>query len=379
MKNIVRSLIIICFGASIGSSVYAQSEFSSEHLKETATNIGLSHLDTLKCGDNKVVLGKDTIFVRKNEDGVIDHIGKPLFPKMAREKNPLPVYDYMEYVYLNYLLNKNGNKLLFKDVVFITGGWKDFASVTPNDLCNISNIDNKAFQIEWKKDEEPIVSVLIPIRYDVLSNMSRTEMQNAFILGEKKTTVKLALDTINADTAKLIKTMAGYTEIFYHKGDSYINEKINNNYYFVMKDSLLKPVADKNLPMESIANIIVLPSLKQIGNYTAKIKYLLSNNKTVEQTTTIRQIIDYAMKQGCKPYFGLEGIKDGTVNFSLFLYNENSGYDHIFRLSCKTEDIGTDAMTFTGRGSLFAPTTNVKSLFDDGDKKSSVTFKLNSK
>ena len=146
-----------------------------------------------------------------------------------------------------------------------------------------------------------------------------------------------------------------------------------------MKDSLLKPVADKDLPMESIANIIVLPSLKQIGNYTAKIKYLLSNNKTVEQATTIRQIIDYAMKQGCKPYFGLEGIKDGTVNFSLFLYNENSGYDHIFRLSCKTEDICTDDLTFTGRGNLFAPTTNVKSLFDDGDKKSSVTFKLNSK
>ena len=133
------------------------------------------------------------------------------------------------------------------------------------------------------------------------------------------------------------------------------------------------------MPMESIANIMVLPSSKQIGNYKAKIRYLLSNNKTVEQTTTIRQIIDYAMKQGCKPYFGLEGIKDGNVNFSLFLYNENSGYDHIFRLSCKTEDIGSDALTFTGRGSLYAPTTNVKSLYSDGDKKSNVTFKLNSK
>ena len=374
-----RWLFLAIIWISIYNSIYAQSEFSSEHLKETAINIGLSHLDTLKCGDNMVVLGKDTIIVRKNEDGVIDHIGKQLFPIMAREKNPLPVYDYMEYVYLNYLLNKNGNKLLFKDVAFIKGGWKELASVTPNDQCNITNIDNKAFQIEWKKDDKALVSVLIPIRYDVLSNMSRTEMQNAFIQGEKKTIVKLSDEQMSQDTAKLTKTLVGDTEILYYKGKSYLNEKITNNYYLVWNDSLLNPIADKEMPMESIANIMVLPSSKQIGNYKAKIRYLLSNNKIVEQTTTIRQIIDYAMKQGCKPYFGLEGIKDGVINFSLFLYNENSGYDHIFRLSCKTEEIGTDALTFTGRGSMYAPTTNVKSLYSDGDKKSNVTFKLNSK
>ena len=374
-----RWLFLALIWISIYNSIYAQNEFSSEHLKETAINIGLSHLDTLKCGDNMVVLGKDTIIVRKNEDGVIDHIGKQLFPIMAREKNPLPVYDYMEYVYLNYLLNKNGNKLLFKDVAFIKGGWKELASVTPNDQCNISNIDNKAFQIEWKNDEKALVSVLIPIRYDVLSNMSRTEMQNAFIQGEKKTIVKLSDERMSQDTAKLTKTLVGDTEILYYKGKSYLNEKITNNYYLVRNDSLLPPITDKDMPMESIANIMVLPSSKQIGNYKAKIRYLLSNNKIVEQTTTIRQIIDYAMKQGCKPYFGLEGIKDGVINFSLFLYNENSGYDHIFRLSCKTEEIGTDALTFTGRGSLYAPTTNVKSLYSDGNKKSNVTFKLNSK
>ena len=374
-----RWLFLALIWISIYNSIYAQSEFSSEHLKETAINIGLSHLDTLKCGDNMVVLGKDTIIVRKNEDGVIDHIGKQLFPIMARKKNPLPVYDYMEYVYLNYLLNKNGNKLLFKDVAFIKGGWKELASVTPNDQCNISNIDNKAFQIEWKKDDKALVSVLIPIRYDVLSNMSRTEMQNAFIQGEKKTTVKLSDEQMSQDTTKLTKTLVGDNEILYYKGNSYINEKITNNYYLVSNDSLLTPITDKDMPMESIANIMVLPSSKQIGNYKAKIRYLLSNNKIVEQTTTIRQIIDYAMKQGCKPYFGLEGIKDGVINFSLFLYNENSGYDHIFRLSCKTEEIGTDALTFTGRGSLYAPTTNVKSLYSDGNKKSNVTFKLNSK
>lgn len=374
-----RWLFLALIWISIYNSIYAQNEFSSEHLKETAINIGLSHLDTLKCGDNMVVLGKDTIIVRKNEDGVIDHIGKQLFPIMAREKNPLPVYDYMEYVYLNYLLNKNGNKLLFKDVAFIKGGWKELASVTPSDQCNISNIDNKAFQIEWKKDDKTLVSVLIPIRYDVLSNMSRTEMQNAFIQGEKKTTVKLSDEQMSQDTTKLTKTLVGDTEILYFKGKSYLNEKITNNYYLVSNDSLLTPITDKDMPMESIANIMVLPSSKQIGNYKAKIRYLLSNNKIVEQTTTIRQIIDYAMKQGCKPYFGLEGIKDGVINFSLFLYNENSGYDHIFRLSCKTEEIGTDALTFTGRGSLYAPTTNVKSLYSDGNKKSNVTFKLNSK
>ena len=374
-----RWLFLALIWISIYNSIYAQNEFSSEHLKETAINIGLSHLDTLKCGDNKVVLGKDTIIVRKNEDGVIDHIGKQLFPMLAREKNPLPVYDYMEYVYLNYLLNKNGNKLLFKDVAFIKGGWKELASVTPNDQCNISNIDNKAFQIEWKKDDKALVSVLIPIRYDVLSNMSRTEMQNAFIQGEKKTTVKLSDEQMSQDTTKLTKTLVGDNEILYYKGKSYLNEKITDNYYLVRNDSLLTPITDKDMPMESIANIMVLPSSKQIGNYKAKIRYLLSNNKIVEQTTTIRQIIDYAMKQGCKPYFGLEGIKDGNVNFSLFLYNENSGYDHIFRLSCKTEDIGSDALTFTGRGSLYAPTTNVKSLYSDGNKKSNVTFKLNSK
>ena len=59
-----RWLFLALIWISIYNSIYAQNEFSSEHLKETAINIGLSHLDNLKCGDNMVVLGKDTIIVR---------------------------------------------------------------------------------------------------------------------------------------------------------------------------------------------------------------------------------------------------------------------------------------------------------------------------
>lgn len=360
-----------------GCPVYAQAEFSSDHLKETVTSIGLTRTDTLPCGNNRVVLGKDTIVVRKNENGVIDHVGKQLFPLTLRQTNPLPIYDYMEYVYLNYLMNKDGNQLLFKDVKFMKGGWAGLADITPNDDCLISKIDNKIYQIDWEKGDSLIVSALIPIRYDILSIMSRTEMQNAFIQGEKKTNVRLAEDMASPDTTMLTRTVVGDCNVWYSKGSTYLNEQITGNSYYAMTDSLLRPVADKKLPMESIANIMVLPSSRSVGNYETRIRYVLSNNRTVEQTTTIRQVIDYAMKQGCKPYFGLEGIKDGRVDFTLFLYNENSGYDHIFRLSCRTEDIGTDRLTFSGRGSLFAPTTNVKSLFgEENGKKPNYKFKV---
>ena len=379
MSRIHLRFVFVIIGLVYFYTNSAQTVFSSEHLKETAANIGLSHLDTLSCGDNLVVLNQDTIVVRKTEDGVVDHIGKPLFPLMARQQNPLPVYDYMEYVYLNYKLNRNGNKLLFKDVKFVKGGWEDLAGISPDDNCSISNIETKVYQIEWEKNDEILVSVLIPIRYDILSNMSRTEMQNAFIRGEKNTIVTLEDKLVYQDTTQLTKTMVDSTEIWLYKGNSYINPKITDNYYLVKTDSMLKPVTNRLLPMESIANIVILPTTKTLGNYQAKIRYVLSNNKVEEHSTTIRQVVDYAIKQGCKPYFGLENIKGGVANFSLFLYNEASGYDHIFRLSCKVDDIGTDALSFTGRGSLFAPTTNVKSLYGDTDRKSNVKFKINSK
>ena len=368
MNKTTKYVLPILLWISSSCILFAENVFSSAYLKETAVNIGLNHLDSLKTGNNSIVLGKDTIVIRKNEDGVIDHIGKPLFPMVARQKNPLPIYDYMEYVYLNYLFNKKGNRLIFEDVTFQTGNWEDFASVSPDNLCNISNIDNKIYKLSWEKNGKNLITVIIPIRYDVLSIMSRTEMQNAFIHGEKKMVVDCNREVQLADTTQLSKTSVGHTDIWYYSGNSYLNKKITDNYYLLRKDSLMIPIIDKNMPAESIANILILSSSKSVGNYPAHIRYLLSNNQTLEQETTIRQIIDYAQTQGCKPYCGIEGIKDGRVHFSLFLYNENSGYDHIFRLSCQTDQIGSDTLTFTGKGSLFAPTTNVKSLFSNKEK-----------
>ena len=122
----------------------------------------------------------------------------------------------------------------------------------------------------------------------------------------------------------------------------------------------MQPVFSRQFPVQSIGNLIVLPAWSGVADVPMKIRFVCANRKVEELTTTVRQLVGYAVSKGCKPYYGVESNKDGRLVVSLFLYDAKSGYDHVLNVECKTADIATGKLVLTGRGYLYSPTTNVK-------------------
>ena len=92
---------------------------------------------------------------------------------------------------------------------------------------------------------------------------------------------------------------------------------------------------------------------------------IASDKRNEMLVVTVRQFMEFAKSQGCTAYFSFEEIKDGKFWGALFLYNKETGYDHILSLECDVKDIATNQLVFNSKAYLFTPTTNVKDLYND--------------
>ena len=77
------------------------------------------------------------------------------------------------------------------------------------------------------------------------------------------------------------------------------------------------------------------------------------------------QFLEFVKRQGCIPYFSFEEMRDGKLYGAMFIYNKETGYDHIFSLECDVKDIATNKLVLNSRAYLYTPTTNVKNLYND--------------
>ena len=93
--------------------------------------------EKLQLGSNPQLM--KSLSVRTDDNGVIEHIGFPLFAQKMRTLLPSPIYDYLEYAMLDHKYHINDNTLQHQKIRFLKGNWNDLASVRPTDDCNIGS------------------------------------------------------------------------------------------------------------------------------------------------------------------------------------------------------------------------------------------------
>lgn len=336
------------------------SQVSKTH-SDLVSAIDLSAVaDHLEC-DIVVRYGDYSVRVIK-ENGRVAHIGLNLFPDEMKSSVDS---ELLEYIETSLLCRCLGLKMSEPDNLSVTeGSVGDFKYITPATPHSVTSNDSRAMVVEWECDGCN-VKVELPTGYQTAKEGTRSDIENDFIAGVKNTAVgRTGTPSIDSDA------LEPYGESLYIlPGGSYMNKDITDSVYLDSDGDSMKPVWNSSYPAESVANLFICPS-ELYGNQKLNVTVLKHKYGEKETfTITVDQLLAYAEKTGCLPFWGMERFEDGRLEGSLFLYNRIQGYDHVFKVVCTPADVIGGAGEIEARASLFVPTNNVQNLYAPYQKK----------
>ena len=341
--------------------------YQTDHLKKAVEKLAIKP-QSLKPGISYPVVNNHRLVVRINEKGTVEHIGIPLFNQLMRALQPSPIYDYLENAVLNKVFAITDNTLNERQVQFHKGSWQTLEQLGDTLAATISNLDDKTYVVSWSQKGQEVAQVSFPIRYDLLANSSRGEMEEDFVRNLRvfksepfKPSDVSSLPLMNA----VDSVVAG---IYPTEGQSYLIPSITNQLYVqVDHDGSRRLLIDKRHVAESLANILLSPA-KEEDTMPMELSVRKSDYHTDVVNTTPKAFRDYCLSQGCKPYFGFESIRGGNASAILIMSNKALGYDHIIHITCSTSDIGSEDLVLKATAYLFTPTHNVKTLFGGSEE-----------
>lgn len=357
------TLLFLILSFSI-SHAEGELKYSTETVRRAVELIIPQTVNDLGIGKNILTVRSHSIVVVISNKGVVERIGMPLFSDAQRSAMSLPVYDYLEYALMDKTLHISDNKLLYNDVKFRTGGWDTLLTVTEADGCSISTVDDKANIIQWVRDGKTIIEMLVPINYAAFANAPRAEMEQNLIR-DLELFYPQDGQPLEIEEETLTKVKDGGYTIYMKKGKSYLNAAITDNtYYGIGKDDNVVPIVDKRLPVQSIANIVMLNS-SNVPDADVDITFVLTEGKKEHRKVSVRQLVDYMRQCGSLPYYGYEKTENDIIYGALFFYNQASGYDHVMSFNIDATTIGRpQRMLFTSNAYLYIPTTNIKDAYN---------------
>ena len=303
---IIRSF---CTGVLLLFSIVLQAQtFKASHLQRAYEKL---HLNTQS--ENR-----SDLTIRKAEDGTIEHIGIPLFNDEMRRLLPSPIYDYLEFALLDHKYHINENTLQQQKIRFFNGSWADLEKVKPSDNCTINNRDDKWYIVNWTRDSQDQLTVVVPIDYELLANSTRKEMEQNFCRQLKQ---------------------------FQPRSDR-------------GKDSI---ILKASAPQETLSNILLTSN--ESVHVTLNVEMLYAGFRKESVSVSLPQWMGFCHSEGCKPYYIYEGTKDYQASAMLLMYNRNKGYAHLLHLCAPINQLEDNEQTYQGKVYMFIPTTNVADLF----------------
>lgn len=361
-RKTLLQLIIIC--ATALSMNAAGLSFGSENLRKAAAALSI---DTLQWSDaNTVIVRKGMPLTFRVSEGKVEHIGWHIFSFAQREAMPSPVYDYVEWACLDNKMKLTENPFVYKNFVIEKGSWESLTTLNDTMPCSVTRMENAFYRVEWQREDGSEVAVRFPIGYERLYMMSRREIEQKFL--DEVVQFPDAVVAEQGPTADSLLTADG--DLLVEAGEHYILPQVNRNMYF-RRDSTYGVVLvyDKEFPVQSVANMMVSGD-KWLTAYPLELSVTTYDREVVTLNMTLRQLLGYAQKKGCVAYWGYDSTEDGVLKGTLFLYNPAYGYDHVVRVTCDIDSVGTKDLVLKAQAMLFSPTTNIKTLFGDGKGKS---------
>ena len=349
-----RFLLLILSLLLTTGSLSAQ-RFASALLQQSAATLNLQGLADLPSGSTIVDYHGMPLCIVKQGDR-IDHIGRSIFPAQLKESNPLPIYNYLEFAWLEQSLLANDNPYKYKEVFFNTGNWKALQQVSDQTPCSVAIDDGLHYRVSWQLADGSLIEVTTPVNYENISTATRSELERNFIedLGRHQSPSRLASV---AEPSQLKPHSSG---CLVSEGERYLLSSINQNLYYLQpEDGLCRLVCDTTDLIPTLANLFCADGMPDTeADWQIHLLFNLHESRHDTLSVRVADFVGFLRASGCSVFWGHEGQDDAQVTGSLFAYCSNGGYNHIFKVTCHTCNVRHLSCT----ANLFVPTTNVRDL-----------------
>lgn len=395
----IRHRLALTMVMTIVSLTLSAQNYKADRLRMAVKKMGLQITpDSLMPDTTFSLSAKDgrVLCMRTDPMGDIEHVGIPLFNDVMRFLQPSPVYDFLEYAVLNWKYKINPNQLYLSKVIFKKGSWESLLSNQLNECdCMIENREDKLYIVTWKLEDKEIVSLGIPIDYELLNNDTRRNMERAFVRDLEASNPSIVRPNpalVNEDSLSIYGTEG----LFVIPGKSYIIDLLNQNVYYKLTtvyettdtvinkqpvtmtiDAVLPMVVrDPEFPAETFANLMMCDD-NSVPDVTIDLNFHLSNYHRERVSMPLSQLKAFCHQQGCNLYFACDGIQNEKVRGVMFACNLPKGYNHLFSLRAPTEQLTSSSPTIQADVYLYIPPISKEKLFGTApQKKSGANFKL---
>lgn len=383
MKNCLRTLVLFCL---LFSCIFVVAQtFQTERLAKAVEVLGVNlPTDTLYFEHTLEVKTKDnqTLCIRINQNGEIEHIGIPLFSVEMRSLISSPIYDFMEYAVLNWKYKVSSNLLYLSKVIFQKGDWNTLLTERLYDCeCNIRNQDDQLYILNWSRDGQEVVTVGIPIEYELLNNDSRRNIEKDFI--RQLATHKVSnMQSQNKIVTENDLKIYGTEGLFVLPGQSYILAELNQNVYYTLStiyetvDTIIRGqkdtmtveevlpaiVMDEEHPTESFANLM-MANVEFVPDVQIALDFHLSDYHHHHLTIPLKQLQDFLIQQECSTYFACKGIVNNELCGVFFVRNSSKGYNHLMSVRLPVAQLTSPHPEVQANAYLYIPPVDQTHLF----------------
>ena len=211
------------------------------------------------------------------------------------------------------------------------------------------------YEVEWKSQDKPFVTIVFPAQYDLLLGMQQDEAQRRF-----KETVVAAPHRTNTSFApqggKLI------ADSIYTLKTSYLElESFNDAIYYNKVKNGCQPYFNAAHLDYSTANLF--QGLIDNVDYRMYVEQSVYGLKTINYTISLRQWLDYCAEWGMKVYFGIEEQREDGLLALVIAENKELGFNHMLSVVVPDKIISDKNAVLKVRLTTYIPTHNVKNLF----------------
>lgn len=289
-------LCIVCMLLAVPQGI-ASRDYRTSLLRQAAATLGIER-QIAKADKGTTTLVDTpqgtTVIVRIDNNGMVEHIGLPLFHSTMRKQTPSPVYDCLEYAALDHSAIHTENDLLLQKIKFYKGSWQTLLSIQPTDACSITNQSDKYYQLVWSRNGRETVNAVVPIDYELLSVSSRREIERNFVHNVTR-------------------------------------------YHAVPKGALSQDID----PQLAKADLHLDMSLSSYARKTISV--------------TLRQWISYCESQGCTTSIKYDDSDETVIKGYVLSRNDAMGYHHLLELTWTMEDLSQSSPKIKGKALLFIP------------------------
>lgn len=247
-------------------------------------------------------------------------------------------------------------KMADDQVYFRNGKMSDLSQVTDTMPFSI-NLLYRYYEVEWKKQGQPFITIVFPARYDLILGLRHDEAQHQF-----KETILAApqyTDSIIAPGEKVMQN----DSIYVAKTDYLELESFNDATYYIYNkvDSTFSPYFNLDHLDYSAANLF--HGLIANADYRMYVEQTEYGYKTSNYLITLRQWLDYCAAWGLKVFFGVEEQREDGLLALVIAKSKELSFNHMLSVVIPDKFVTDRNAVLKARMTPYIPTHNVRNLF----------------